>query len=170
MIRYGALEDAVLLAEMGARTFYDAFAADNEAAHITAYISAAFHPRKLAAELADPANLFLIAELDGEAVGYAKLRGGTPPAAVSGENPIELERIYVLQERIGHGMGAALMQACLDEAAQRGHDVLWLGVWERNARGLEFYAKWGFTRVGEHTFMLGPDVQTDALLQRKVAA
>jgi ribosomal protein S18 acetylase RimI-like enzyme len=43
---------------------------------------------------------------------------------------------------------------------------MWLGVWERNPRAVAFYRKYGFTRVGEHTFMLGADAQTDWVLAR----
>jgi ribosomal protein S18 acetylase RimI-like enzyme len=41
-----------------------------------------------------------------------------------------------------------------------------LGVWERNARAVAFYGKYGFARVGEHTFVLGADAQTDWVLTR----
>jgi RimJ/RimL family protein N-acetyltransferase len=37
-------------------------------------------------------------------------------------------------------------------------------VWERNARALAFYSRWGFTEVGEMRFVLGSDPQRDLLL------
>lgn len=43
---------------------------------------------------------------------------------------------------------------------------MWLGVWERNPRAVAFDQKYGFTRVGEHTFVVGEDPQTDWLLAR----
>jgi diamine N-acetyltransferase len=64
------------------------------------------------------------------------------------------------------------MDATLDAARTHGARTLWLGVWERNARAIAFYAKCGFARVGEHSFVLGDDIQRDWLLVRalKVAA
>ncbi|HET9369120.1 MAG TPA: GNAT family N-acetyltransferase [Vicinamibacterales bacterium] len=53
-------------------------------------------------------------------------------------------------------------------ARKRGAKTMWLGVWERNSRAVAFYAKYGFTRVGEHTFMLGGNAQTDWLLARSI--
>ena len=47
------------------------------------------------------------------------------------------------------------MRRCLEEGRARGHDVLWLGVWEHNARARAFYARWGFVEVGEMRFLLG---------------
>lgn len=60
------------------------------------------------------------------------------------------------------------MDAALDAARARGAQTFWLGVWERNPRAVAFYAKYGFVRVGEHTFALGGDAQTDWLFARPV--
>jgi hypothetical protein len=72
-IRYGTPADANLLAEMGARTFYDAFAEDNTPENIALYIEKSFSPEIQSAQLTDPEIVFLIAELDGKSIGYVKL-------------------------------------------------------------------------------------------------
>ena len=46
---------------------------------------------------------------------------------------------------------------------------LWLGVWERNARGIAFYRKAGFVDVGAQEFVLGTGVQNDRVMLRPVA-
>jgi ribosomal protein S18 acetylase RimI-like enzyme len=81
---------------------------------------------------------------------------------------VKLVRIYAGKARIGKGMGTALMRACLDEAASRGCDTIWLGVWERNERAQEFYRKWGFEEAGTQAFQLGAEMQTDRLMQKTV--
>jgi diamine N-acetyltransferase len=133
------------------------------------YLAEAFNPTQQREELADPTNLFFIAEIDGDAVGYAKVHSGKAPECVTGENPLELSRLYSQQKWIGHGVGAALMRICLDEAKARGCDTLWLGTWEINARGIAFYNKWGFVQVGKQVFMVADEAQTDVVLQRPVA-
>jgi len=167
-IRRGTLQDAELLAELGARTFSETFAGDNTPQNLAAYLASAFSPERQATELADLRCSYQIAEVDGRAVGYALLRSGRVPAGVNGDRPIELVRLYVSQESIGSGVGAALMWACIDEAQLRGHRTLWLGVWEHNLRAQEFYRKWNFQEVGTHVFQLGEDAQTDLLMQRKI--
>jgi ribosomal protein S18 acetylase RimI-like enzyme len=167
-IRRGTTEDAGLLAELGARTFFETFAADNTPENMSAYLAAAFGPAQQGAELADPDCLFQIAENNGVAVGYAMLRSGNAPDAVTGDKPIELVRLYVSHESLGGGVGAALMRTCISEAKQRGYKTLWLGVWEHNARAQAFYRKWNFTEMGTHVFQLGVDLQTDILMQRAI--
>jgi len=167
-IRYATAADAALLAEVGARTFYDSFAADNTPENMAAYLAASFSPEKQASELSEPGTVFLIAEVEGTTAGYAKLRASPSLPGITGERPLELVRIYSLKEWIGNGIGPALMQACLQEAEKRGCDTLWLDVWEQNVRARAFYRKWGFVEVGTNSFQLGDDLQNDLLMQRPV--
>ena len=165
-IRRGTLADAALLSELGARTFSETFAADNTPEDLAAYVAASFNVAQQTAELNDPGSIFLIAEVDGQAAGYAKLHDGEPEKGVEGATPIELVRLYVSRDWLGRGVGEQLMRACLDEARKAGHETIWLGVWERNARAQAFYRKWNFRAVGEHMFQLGADLQRDILMAR----
>ncbi|MDD5370547.1 MAG: GNAT family N-acetyltransferase [Anaerolineaceae bacterium] len=167
-IRRALPADAELLARMGRQTFFDSFAADNTPENMAAYLDSAFSPKIQAAELADPHSTFLIAEVEEIPVGYARLFAGPPPEAVTAPGPVELVRIYAVKDWIGRGVGAALMQACLEEAAYQDYRTIWLGVWQRNPRALAFYEKWGFERAGTHTFQLGNEAQTDWIMQRPI--
>jgi ribosomal protein S18 acetylase RimI-like enzyme len=165
-IRRGTLADAALLSELGARTFSETFAADNTAEDLAAYVATSFNVAQQTSELEDPGSTFLIAEVDGHAAGYAKLHDGEPEKSVEGAKPIELVRLYVSHDWLGRGVGQRLMSACIDEARQAGHETIWLGVWERNARAQAFYQKWSFRAVGEHMFQLGADLQRDIVMER----
>src|SRR5439155_19477728 len=149
------------------RPFFDPFGAVNTPENMDAYLASSFTAAKQATELADPAVVFLIAELEGP-VGYAQLRAGAAPAVVVGARPIELVRLYAVKSWIGRGVGRTLMRSCLHEAGTRSHDAIWLGVWEHNQRARTFYRRWGFADVGTHIFQLGNDPQTDILMQRRL--
>lgn len=157
-----------MLAELGAQTFYDTFAVDNTPEDMAAYLSSSFSAAIQGAELADADTKFLIADLDGRAVGYAKLQPNAAPPCVTGASPMELCRLYVSRTVIGRGVGAALMQACLDEAEAEGCKTMWLGVWEHNKRAQKFYERWGFQTAGEQTFQLGSDAQKDWVMYRDI--
>ena len=167
-IRRGTLQDTELLADLASRTFSETFAVDNTPENMAAYLAAAFAPAQIAADLADSRCVVQIAEVDEVAVGYAMLRSGAAPEQVTGERPIELVRLYVSRDSLGSGVGAALMQVCLEEATRLGHQTLWLGVWEHNKRAQGFYRKWNFREVGTQLFQMGDDPQTDLLMQRSI--
>jgi ribosomal protein S18 acetylase RimI-like enzyme len=165
-IRRANLDDAGLLAELGARTFSETFDADNTPEDMAAYLAASFSVARQADELADSASTFFIAEVEGRAAGYAKLHAGEAAEGIEGAKAVELVRLYVSREWLGRGVGEALMRACMDEAQRAGHETIWLGVWERNGRAQAFYRKWNFRAVGEHVFRLGSDPQRDILMER----
>ncbi len=169
-IRYGNEHDSSLLAELGRKTFSDTFTHDNAPENMAIYLSEHYAPEIQLSELRDPDTIFFIAEMDHVPIGYAKLKGQSTGAGVTGTNPMELQRIYTLQTYIGKGIGAELMKECIKEAKQRGFDCLWLGVWEKNERAIRFYEKWGFKKVGHHVFMLGKDIQKDFTMELRFTA
>lgn len=165
-IRPASVDDVDAVVEIGARTFRDTFVHDNDPDDLDLYVTSSFAPDKIAAELADPSSVFHLAYLEGDVVGYTKLRLGEVPECVHGPNPVELERIYLDQRVVGKGLGAALLRFCLETAREKGFKTLWLGVWEHNHRALAFYRKWGFMEVGSHEFVVGTDPQTDLIMER----
>jgi len=163
------MRDNELLAEIGAETFYDSFVADNAPGDMAVYLSASFHPLKQGTELADSQSRFLIAEIDNEVVGYIHLKRSVAPQVVAGQKPMEIARFYARKQWIGKGIGTYMIKVCLQEARTAGCDVIWLGVWERNIRAIEFYRNWGFVEVGEQPFQLGNDLQQDLLMARPLS-
>lgn len=164
-IRLAGPGDARLLAEIGRVSFEAAFGADNTPENMASYLQSAFSEEIQARELAQPGSTFLIAESEDGAAGYARLQAGPAPTCITGWRPVELVRFYLMPEWIGSGLAGRLMQACLETAWGGGYDVVWLGVWQKKPRAIHFYQKWGFVIVGEHTFQLGDDHQTDWLMQ-----
>ena len=172
-IRPATRDDAAALSQVGAATFRETFEGENAPEDMQRYLAEAFAPDRQAEEIADPAGTVLLADYHGdsggaELVGYAHLVSGPVPEVVRGVAPLELKRLYVVRAWHGRGVAQALMEAAVDAARGRGASTLWLGVWERNPRAVAFYTKYGFERVGEHTFMLGADSQTDWLLARRI--
>src|SRR5258708_21975041 len=167
-IRHADTSDAARLASLARETFADTFGRDNTAADMALYTAQAFGEDIQRAELTDSRVTVLIAEQNGEAVGYAMLREAPAPDCVGARDAIEVARLYSVRRLIGSGVGAALMQRCLTEAELRGKDVVWLGVWEHNARAIAFYRRWGFADAGTQPFVLGPDRQTDGVMFRGV--
>lgn len=167
-IRYGTTGDARMLAELGAKAFYDTFAKDNIPENMETYLQRSFSSEIQLNELSQPDVIFLIAEIEGNPVGYAQLILGSHDEAIQRIHPLEIRRIYASQAYLGKGVGKELMQATIHEARQRGCDRIWLGVWEKNQRAIDFYKKWGFRKVGTHVFSVGEDPQNDFVMELKL--
>ena len=169
-IRKGTIEDAEMLTDLAYKTFWDAFHEHpkNAPDDLADYMSKAFNQAQIESELADENAIFLVAEIDGEPAGYAKLIVDNIEPGIEAAKPIELNRLYSKQEFLGKGVGARLMEESFAIAANLNCDAMWLGVWEYNPRAQRFYEKYGFRGVGRHTFQLGSDAQTDLLMQKEI--
>jgi ribosomal protein S18 acetylase RimI-like enzyme len=164
-IRIASRNDAERVAQLAKDTFVATFTGDNTRENLSAYVESAFSLEVIGAELADPASIYMWAEESGIPAGYAKLRRGEAAECITGLKPVELQRIYAMSDQIGVGVGKSLLNMCIKLAKAEGFQTLWLGVWERNARAIEFYSRQGFIDVGSHGFMLGTERQTDLLMQ-----
>ncbi len=169
-VRLASPADAAALAELGSRTFRDAFEAENTPEDMALYLASSYGPELQSAELRNAAVVTLLAEAGSELAGYSQLREGSEPACVGGSRPIELWRFYVERAWQGQGVAQTLMEATLEAARARGADTVWLSVWERNQRAQAFYRKSGFLDRGEQPFILGHDRQTDRVMARPLAA
>jgi len=167
IIRRAIPEDAKLLTDLAYTTFWDAFShhPKNAPDDLNHYMRQAFNQEQINAELSDANNIFLIAEIEGEAAGYSKIIIDNIEPGITAERPVELSRLYSHQKHLGQGVGQTLMDACFEHARIEDRDVMWLGVWEYNPRAQRFYEKNGFRVVGSHVFLLGKDAQTDLLMQ-----
>lgn len=165
-IRPAIYQDAELIADLSRETFHDTFASQNSSENMEKFMQNQFAKDKLMEELHERENLFFVAYYGDEIAGYLKLRDGKNPDQLQKVPAIEIVRIYSRTPMIGKGIGKALMQTSIDTAIERNKDVIWLGVWEKNQRAIDFYAKWGFEKFGEHDFILGNDVQTDWLMKK----
>ena len=166
-VRRAGSGDARLLATLGSRLFEQTFGAMNDPEDLRSYLATAYRVDDIAAELASDEYASWIAEDAGRAaIGYAVMHRGGTADGVTGERPAEVRRIYADSAWHGRGVGQALMQACIEQARAWHCDVLWLGVWERNPRGIAFYEKTGFRAVGRQRFMVGRDEQHDFVMMR----
>jgi ribosomal protein S18 acetylase RimI-like enzyme len=172
-IRQATRKDLQLLVEMGKRTFYETFAAENNPEDMANYLGEAFSEERIQQELLILESVFLLIQDTPEAVlplGYARLVGESLLPGMPMAEPIEVSRLYLEAAAIGQGYGSQLMQACLDYGMQQGFQTIWLGVWEKNFRAQRFYERWGFRRVGSMPFQLGRDIQTDWVMLRSLSA
>ncbi len=166
-IRAGVASDAAALARLAEATFRETFDTYNTPEDMRAYCAGAFGDAIQLAELTDAGIATFVAEHEGALVAYGMLRpDGAPPRGVAVVPSAELKRLYVLRAWQGTGLAHALMVRLLEAARHGGARSVWLGVWEHNHRALRFYAKYGFTPVGDHVFMLGRDAQRDLIAWR----
>ena len=133
VLRPATLEDAADLSAFAARVFDETFGPDNRREDMESYLSAHYTAAIQEREIVAPATEILLAETDGELVGYAHLCH-----AAEATPAVEIRRFYVDRRHHGQGSADRMMAEVLARAERRGAPA-WLCVWERNARAIRFY-------------------------------
>ncbi|HEY7770881.1 ribosomal protein S18-alanine N-acetyltransferase [Longimicrobium sp.] len=100
---------------------------------------------------------FLVAEMDGDVVGYA--------AAWTVLDQAELGNVAVAPEARGAGVGGALVDAVVDHVRDRGAAELFLEVRVSNEAAKSVYRQRGFTGVGRRRAYYSHPTE-DALVMR----
>ncbi len=167
-IRKATCPDARPLSLLAERTFRGAFSVVNTTQNMDMHCRGSYSEDFQTMEIVNPDMVTLLAEHEDELVGFAQLRWNKAPDCIRGNLPGEIQRMYVASDWHGKGVAQGLMDTCIEEIKARGSDVVWLGVWERNARAIAFYKKFGFVERGDHVFLLGRDPQRDIVMARSV--
>jgi ribosomal protein S18 acetylase RimI-like enzyme len=167
-IKKATLNDIDQLQKIGKQTFYETFAAENTLENMTTYLDEGFSIEKLTTELNDENAEFYFASFDSNVIGYLKLNFGLSQSELQNDNALEIERIYVLKEFYGKNVGQLLFEKALHIAREKNANYVWLGVWEKNPRAINFYKKNGFIEFDKHLFKLGNDEQTDIMMKLKL--
>lgn len=60
----------------------------------------------------------------------------------------------------------SLINKAVEIATKNQKRKLWLGVWEKNEKAIEFYKKLGFVQTGTHSFYMGDEEQIDYIMTK----
>jgi ribosomal protein S18 acetylase RimI-like enzyme len=149
------------LKEIALQTFTQSFFHLNTPENFNAYVSEAFDEETLTQEINSPGTLFYFIYFQSRLAGYFKINIHSSSRPETDINAMELQRIYLLNQFQGTGLGSRMLAFVMDKAKANNCRTIWLGVWEHNVKAIRFYENHGFIKTGEHTFLLGQDPQTD---------
>ena len=164
-IRPANTDDAKVLAELGAKTFYDTFRPFHSEEDLQQYIKKAYPVDLIIENLSKESIQYFIAFDEKKPVGYLKLIKSVTHEKLPSQKNIELEKIYVLKEYLDKKVGKELMLQAISFSKQNNFETLFLGVWQENNRAVNFYRKFGFENFTTRTFQLGETLCDDFLMK-----
>jgi ribosomal protein S18 acetylase RimI-like enzyme len=167
-IRIATISDLESIQEISRQTFIETFAEANTPENIENYVLENFNSAQIATEINNPDSVFFIANLDSKTIGYLKLNFKNAQTEIHNSEAMEIQRIYVLKEFHGKKIGQLLLNKAIRIGQQSGVESIWLGVWEKNYKAIQFYLNNDFVEFEKHSFILGNDVQTDLLMELRI--
>lgn len=154
------------LQQISRQTFFETFSESNTEENMTKYLEEDLSLEKLTIELSNEGSEFYFAMLGHDIIAYLKLNLGQSQTELQDDNALEIERIYVLKEFHGKKVGQLLYEKAIQVAYKEKINYVWLGVWEKNPRAINFYKKNDFMEFDKHIFRLGDDEQTDIMMRK----
>ncbi|MDU6411644.1 MAG: GNAT family N-acetyltransferase [Yersiniaceae bacterium] len=146
-IRTAGVADAATLQQVARESYLHHFAhLWQVAAEMEEFLAEEYNRDTLEAELANPDILWLLAESEGQPIGFAKVCWDRPRPDNS-ETGALLQKLYLMPEQTGQGYGNQLWDAVLAEARRRGQRSLWLTVLQNNPRARTFYLRRGMESI-----------------------
>jgi len=88
----------------------------------------------------NPLSAYFIARINDKIIGG----GGIFPSAALPEDTCELVKMYLLPEARGTGIGAALINLCMDTARSNGFKKMYIETMPELKRAISVYEKFGF--------------------------
>jgi GNAT superfamily N-acetyltransferase len=153
--------DTNVLRELAERTFRDAWQTTNDPVHFEDYCRDAFTNEQLIREIEHPGSEFYFVFENKQLAAYLKLNFDKQPEGLEVAPNVQIERVYVLQDFQGRGLGATILDFVARRAQTAHAKWVWLSVWKKSPRSINFYQKNGFTIFGTETFWVGNDPQED---------
>lgn len=147
------------IAAVGRISFFNAFSQEFRIiGDLDHYLDFTYSLEKIAKSLRKSNNVYLLALVRGEVIGFLKLKRYSLHQQISSVWQAELQKIYVLPDWQGCGAGKALMNAALELVNEIQPEYLWLDVLVSNVKARKFYEKIGFRRHGFHSFIIGSQI------------
>jgi ribosomal protein S18 acetylase RimI-like enzyme len=167
-IKSVTIADLDLLQEISVSTFKANYGHLNEPENLQLHLVQNLSQEQLAAELHHPQMMFFFGLVGNQLAAYTKLNVGNGQTEDYGHDHLEVERIYVRDQQQGKGYGRQMLEHAVSVAQSLKKSFVWLGVWEKNPRAVQFYKHLGFAVMGTHTFTVGNDPQTDFVMKLRL--
>ena len=138
------LDKLEALQKLSIDTFRETFGFDNTEEELQQFFDENYTLAQLEKDVTDKESDVRFVKVDGREVGFMKVNWGAAQTEHELENAFEIQRIYILSECQGFGLGKKLFEMALDIAKAGEFDWDWLVVWEGNIKPKGFYNKYGF--------------------------
>lgn len=168
-IRLVTSSDNELLALLGRITFRESHGnyIENKT-NLNKYLDKAFSYETTQKEINDSNNIYFIIYKNDFPVGYAKLVLNAISEFIPNQRSCRLERIYVLDEFISQKFGIELLNTTIKKAKELNFEIMWLSVYIKNTKAINFYLKNDFEKVGSISFKISKQGYENPIFAKKL--
>jgi diamine N-acetyltransferase len=166
-VRRAVPDDAAALAALGSATFTETFGHLYPPEDLRTFLVTSHSLEVWNRLLGDARHAVWIAELpDAAPVGFISVGACKLPVENREPSAGEVQQLYVLARHHNLRLGTRLMELGLEWLEAQRQAPLYVGVWSENYGAQRFYARYGFSKVGEYGFRVGSTIDREFILKR----
>lgn len=148
------IKDARLLSKLSIASFLPAHGHSAPKEDIDNYVAKNFSEKNFVKELENQENEYYLMTYQEKIAGFSKVIFNSKNENIPYNNITKMERLYLLEEFYGLGLGKDLFNFNVSLAKKNNQVGIWLAVWVENLRAISFYKKMGFKIVGSYDFKI----------------
>ncbi|MBN2009525.1 GNAT family N-acetyltransferase [candidate division KSB1 bacterium] len=153
--RLATTADIDTIAAIGSASYTETFGYLFTDSELSTYLHSTYSVEKITSSMEKSVNRYFMVELDGEPIGFMKLKYPCLHDDLTVPRQMQLQKIYVKPGVTGNGAGTHLMKKCAEEARHKSPITVWLMVHVENERAIRFYHRFGYQDYGQRFFDFG---------------
>jgi ribosomal protein S18 acetylase RimI-like enzyme len=137
----------------------------NEYAH---YALPQFSVERIRNKIIAHPGYIIVAIFQSNLVGVAEI--DDPHTSPVGDvHAPELNKLYVLHNFNGLGIGSKLIELVEQAVKQHGHQEIWFWVWKPNTRAIRFYEHVGYRSIGEAMYHMQDNSYENLIMYKQLS-
>jgi ribosomal protein S18 acetylase RimI-like enzyme len=152
ILRPAQWDDITLLSTLGRQSYTQHFGSIWSNEGLVQYLDDHFNISVLKQQISSGTVKYFVPYYKQIAAGILKVKLNSQLPAPPFDKGFELEKIYLLNEFTGKGIGAMVIQECEKLAINSSQRFIWLDVLKSNIRAHRKYEQLGFITVGDIPF------------------
>ncbi|WP_299061409.1 GNAT family N-acetyltransferase [uncultured Polaribacter sp.] len=151
-IKKASIKDIKALSIVAQKAFFEPHQKAIPKEIMEAYIDDSFNEENLIKEINNKEFEYHLIFKNDVLVGYSKIIINYKNENIKETNVTKMERLYLLKEFYGLGLGKQLFAYNLKLAKQQNQKGIWLYVWIKNYKAIHFYKNAGFKKIASYHF------------------
>lgn len=161
------LDDCLLLSVLYKTVYIETYGKEGVTHEFANFMEQQFSAQKIANTIASDNHYILVAYFKNNPVGIIQVEYNKP-CPINNFIAPEINKLYVLRNFYGKGIGQNLMQTAERQIALKGYDKVWLWVLQSNIRANTFYQKQAYEMIGTADFQMEVNRYTNNVMMKNL--
>lgn len=167
-IRRAELTDLENLSVLKQQVWISTYATEGLTEEFSRYVLSEYSLENERKSITDKNKQILVATINECMVGCSEVLLSPKKPTNLVEPCLEISTLYILERFQGIGVGKQLLTECIKNIEQMHFDKVWLTVYFKNEKAIEFYTSQNFNCIGDTDFPLGDNKYKNYIMLKNI--